>query len=272
MHGLTSEQQRSFFETFGFLKLPGMVVDDLLEITREFEQVFAQLGVHHDGTRRTSVVPFIDKRPGLCVLLDRDDIAAAVSNLIGPDFNYMGSDGNYYAGDTTWHRDGFMPSDSFIKVAFYLDRVTHDSGCLRVMPGSHTDAALELWHDPVLRDSERVWNLHQRDLPSYSIESEPGDALIFSHRLLHASFGGGSARRMFTMNLGRHAESEQEIDDLIEYGNIHFIRNGFMEPYGHPMIATASHERMVHLSQFQLYWQASLDRHAAQNGVVQTDY
>ena len=269
MHGSTFEQQRSFFETFGFLKLPGMLANDLSVIAREFEQVFSQLSIHHDGTTRTSVVPFIDKRPALCALLDRDDIVAAVANLIGPDFNYMGSDGNYYAGDTTWHRDGFMPSDSYIKVALYLDRVTRDTGCLRVIPGSHTDAALELWRDPVLRDSERVWNLHQRDLPSYSIESEPGDVLIFSHRLLHASFGGSKSRRMFTMNLGRRAQSEQEIDDLIEYGAIHFVQNGFMEPYGDPMVATARDQRMVHLSQFPMYWQAALDRHAARQSAEQ---
>lgn len=264
MHRSTFEQQRSFFETFGFLKLPGLLTNDLSVITREFQEVFSQLGLRHDQTTRTSVVPFIDKRPALCALLDRDDILAAVGNLIGADFNYMGSDGNYYTGDTTWHRDGHMASNSFIKVALYLDRVTHDTGCLRVIPGSHTDAALQLWHDPVLRDSERVWSLDQRDLPSFSIESEPGDVLIFSHRLLHASFGGSTSRRMFTMNLGRRAHSEQEIDDLIEYGNMHFLRNGLNEPYGKEMAATASPQRMIHLSQFPMYWQASLDRHAAE--------
>ncbi|MGA7305961.1 MAG: phytanoyl-CoA dioxygenase family protein [Rhodothermales bacterium] len=269
MHGSAFEQQRSFFETFGFLKLPGMLENDLSAITHEFEEVFAQQGLHHDGTTRTAVVPFIDTRPALCALLDRDDIIAAVSNLIGSDFNYMGSDGNYYAGDTTWHRDGHMASNSYIRVALYLDRVTHDTGCLRVMPGSHTDAGLELWHDPVLRDSERVWSLHQRDLPSYSIESEPGDVLIFSHRLLHASFGGGSSRRMFTMNLGRHAQTEQEIDDLIEYGSLHFVRNGIGQPYADQMIATASPQRRVHLSQFPMYWQASNDRHSARKRAEQ---
>jgi ectoine hydroxylase-related dioxygenase (phytanoyl-CoA dioxygenase family) len=261
MDAMTLEQQRSFFEKFGFLKLPGMVAKDLPAITHEFEQVFVQQSLHHDGSQRTSVVPFIDKRPGLCALLEHDAIAEVVANLIGADFNYMGSDGNYYSGDTTWHRDGFMPSNSYIKVAFYLDRVTHETGCLRVMPGSHTVSALDLWQDPVLRDSDRVWNLRQRDLPSYSIESEPGDVLIFSHRLLHASFGGGTARRMFTMNLGRHARSKQEIDDLIEYVRIHFIRNGLTEPYGEATTATASPQRMVHLTQFPSYWQAAVDRH-----------
>ena len=44
----------------------------------------------------------------------------------------MGSDGNYYVGDTTWH-EGIL----HIKIAFYQDSLTDQTGCLRVIPGSH---------------------------------------------------------------------------------------------------------------------------------------
>ena len=39
-----------------------------------------------------------------------------------------------------------------------------------------------------------------RDIPSYPIESEPGDAVFFSHQMWHSSFGGKVGRRMFTLN------------------------------------------------------------------------
>lgn len=87
----TSEQQRAFFEAFGFLKLPGLLKTEVAEITAEFEAVFPQLGLKHDGTKRTMIVPFVDQRPGLCALLDHPAINAALSNLLGPDFNYMGT-------------------------------------------------------------------------------------------------------------------------------------------------------------------------------------
>jgi hypothetical protein len=266
MSNTTPDQQRAFFEAFGFLKLPGLLKRELKWIVPEFEAVFAESGIKEDGTKLTQVVPFIDRRPALSALLDHADIVAAVSNLIGADFNYMGSDGNLFAGDTTWHRDGFSPSNSFIKLALYLDPVTSATGCLRVIPGSHTDDSLNHLYDLILRDSDNVYGRPQSQLPAFAIESEPGDVLLFSHRLLHASFGGGSARRMFTLNLGRRAKTDTEIDDLIAYGDTQFCRCGLTTPYGDAMIGTASATRMVHLQQLPQYWQASVERHKARLG------
>ena len=38
------------------------------------------------------------------------------------------------------------------------------------------------------------------EIPSVALQSQPGDALFFSHQLWHASFGGRVGRRMFTLN------------------------------------------------------------------------
>ena len=259
----TPAQQRAFFESFGFLKLPGLLKPEIATIISEFEAVFPQLGLKHDGTKRTMIVPFVDQRPGLCALLNHPALNAAIGNLLGDDFNYMGSDGNYYCGESTWHRDSVTGSNSYIKAALYLDSVTKDTGCLRVIPGSHTDLGLRTWKDETLRDSENQWGLHQRDLPAQPLESEPGDVLIFNHRLLHASFGGGKARRMFTMNLGRRAKTATEIDDLIAYGDHHFYHYGLRTPYGKAMTDHASPARMRHLSQLPQFWDASVARNKA---------
>ncbi|MCF7689592.1 MAG: phytanoyl-CoA dioxygenase family protein [Cephaloticoccus sp.] len=263
MSSPTPAQQRAFFEAFGFLKLPGLLKAEVATITAEFEAVFPQLGLKHDGTKRTMIVPFVDQRPGLCALLDHPGVLAAVGNVLGDDFNYMGSDGNYYSGETTWHRDSLTPSNSYIKLALYLDPVTRDSGCLRVVPGSHTDLGMKQWHDPTLRDAENQWGRHQRDLPAQALESEPGDVLLFNHRLLHASFGGGPARRMFTMNLGRRAKTATEIDDLIAYGDQHFYHYGLRTPYGQAMTENAPAARLVHLTQLPRFWDASVARSKA---------
>lgn len=256
-------QQKEFFETFGFLKLPGLVKAEIAEIIAEFEAVFPQLGIKHDGTKRTMIVPFVDQRAGLCALLDHPGINAAVSNLIGADFNYMGSDGNYYSGETTWHRDSLTPSNSYIKLALYLDPVTRDTGCLRVIPGSHSDLGMKYWACETMRDAENQWGRHQRDIPAQALESEPGDVLLFNHRTLHASFGGSKARRMFTLNLGRSAQTPTEIDDLIAYGDIHFYSYGLRQPYCNAMMESAPPARMKHLTQLPRYWDASAARHKA---------
>lgn len=257
----TPAQQRAFFEAFGFLKLPGLLQPEIAGIIAEFEAVFPQLGLRHDGKKRTMIVQFVDQRAGLSALLDHPRVVEAVGNLIGPDFNYLGSDGNYYTGDTGWHRDSCYQSSSFIKLALYLDPVKRDTGCLRVIPGSHTEAGLQAWEDLALRASEGNWGIHQRDLPAYPIESEPGDVLIFNHRTLHASFGGSAQRRMFTMNLSRRAKTSPEFDDLISYGDWHFYGHGLRTPYGPAMLADAPAARQARLEQIQQCWNASIEHH-----------
>jgi hypothetical protein len=254
-------QQKSFFETFGFLKLPGLLKKEVGHIISEFEAVFPQLGLKHDGTKRTMIVQFVDQRPGLCALLDHPGVLEAVSNLLGPDFNYVGSDGNYYTGDTGWHRDSNYQTDSYIKLALYLDPVARDTGCLRVIPGSHKNEGIAMWEDTVLRASEGNWGIHQRDIPAYPLESEPGDVLLFNHRTLHASFGGSARRRMFTMNLGRRAKTSQEIDDLTSYCDWHMLGHGANSPYGKTMLESASNARKVHLTQPQEFWSAAGEHH-----------
>jgi len=251
----TPAQQRAFFETYGILKLPGLVRDRVEGIIADFEKVFVAHGRKPDGTRRRSIVPFVDQSAGLSALLDHPGLLAVVANLLGPDFNYVGSDGNYYTGDTGWHRDSLYQSNSYLKVAFYLDRVTTNTGCLRVIPGSHHDAALKIWDGTVTAESEAHFGVTGRDIPAVPLENEPGDVLIFNHRVLHSSWDGGSERRMFTMNLGRRAKDPKEVDDLISYLSYHLRPHG-SEPYGQPMLETASAARKVHLTQPQQFWVA----------------
>ena len=61
----------------------------------------------------------------LSSLLEDPRILGITTTLLGDDFNYMGSDGNYYVGDTRWHSDGgHKPEDpTHIKIAFYLDPI-----------------------------------------------------------------------------------------------------------------------------------------------------
>ena len=215
------------------------------------------------GSNRTSIFHFIDRRPELAALLDHPGLLAAIGNLLRDDFNYMGSDGNYFTGKTTWHRDSEMPGDAFIKMAFYLDPVAHDTGSLRVMPGSHLDGGLREWREETFRDSDNQWGMPQSDLPAVALESEPGDVLVFNHRLMPASFGGSKARRMFTFNLSRRARTRTELNDLVCYGDTHGCDFGQAEPYGPVMVETASPARHVHLEQYLKYWPASVARQQA---------
>ena len=127
------------------------------------------------------------------------------------------------------------PRPGVIKDGYDLDPVGKESGCLRVIPGAHRNpyhdqlwslhkdipinaASLEDVRPRLLEMWERVTGsreggeqllsdpkvnhlgLDPRDVPSHPIQSEPGDAVFFSHQMWHSSFGGKLGRRMFTLN------------------------------------------------------------------------
>ena len=218
-----TEQQMRTFETFGFLAFAGLLADCIDEIVEEFEAVWRRHGGGHhgrphDGERRSCLVPFIDQSERLSALIDDPRIHDIVTSLLGEDFNYAGSDGNYYAGDTRWHSDGWNPGRPMsIKLALYLDPLTRDTGALRVIPGSQRagEPYADLLQERV-GDSAAEWGLDGRDLPALALETRPGDVLCFNHNTKHAAFGGGGRRRMFTINCHRRYP-EERLDELRQH-------------------------------------------------------
>ncbi|MBA3945894.1 MAG: phytanoyl-CoA dioxygenase family protein [Herpetosiphonaceae bacterium] len=244
-----TEQQKRFFQTFGYLIMPGLVKDDIDWITREFEGVFSDRGVVHDPNKRTVIVPFIDQRERFCTLLDHPGIHGIAAGLLGDDFNYLGGDGNYYTGDTQWHSDGFHKVGTFLKIALYLDPVTRHTGALRVLPGSQQVYLKDQqWGGLNARNATELWGIEQRDVPAIALESQPGDVVAFNHNIMHASFGGSTRRRMFTLNLSTQATTPEEIADLESFiaGGARFWKE---QVHSDIMRETASPERLRHLRQ-----------------------
>ena len=250
-----SIQQVQFFKTFGFLNFPGLMLDRIEEITEAFETIWTERGgghngKPHEGTARSCIVPFIDQSKNLSSLIDDPRILAIATTLLGEDFNYMGSDGNYYVGDTGWHSDGWhsIGKPQHLKLAFYLDPLKGDSGALRVIPGSHLDGddyATTLQDN--VRNSLENWGVNGPEIPATSLETQPGDLVCFNHNTKHAAFGGNSKRRMFTINLCQRYPADQ-IKDLRDYmaGGARFWID---RAYGPQMLATAGAQRKKHLEQ-----------------------
>ena len=254
-----SSQQVCFFETFGYLKLPQAFAGDLGWIISEFEQVFVDRGIVPDGKKRTTIVPFIDQREKLAALLDHPVILGAAKALLGEEFNYLAGDGSYYFGDTNWHPDGDHQVGKYIKMAFYLDPVRRANGALQVFPRSHGIG--KRWEGAWPGGAAEIWGIPPSELPSITLDSDPGDLLIFNHNIMHASFGGSGFRRMFTLNLGAHAETPEEITELENYLKFHcgprtedkftlkVGSEGGHRVHSAIMRDTAGPERMKHLQQ-----------------------
>ena len=250
-----TDQQLAQFDAFGYLGFPGLLADRAPAIINEFEAVWARHGGGHNGRphdekARSVVVQFLDQSELLSTLLDDPRIHDIAASILGDDFNYMGSDGNFYVGDTRWHSDGYGGRGGLkhIKFAFYLDPLTRDSGALRVIPGSHRvgDAFAEQLQRDIAKSGD-VWGIPGSQVPAQPLETQAGDVLVFNHDIKHSAWGGSTRRRMFTMNCCQRYP-EAKLEDLRKYigGGARFMID---RSYDNTIVRTASPERMVHLEQ-----------------------
>jgi len=248
-------QQHAHFDTFGFLAFPGLLADRIDAIIAAFEANWAahgggHHGRAHDGKARSALVQFLDQSPELCTLLDDPRVHDIAASLLGSDFNYMGSDGNFYVGDTSWHSDGYggRGGPLHIKIAFYLDPLTRHTGALRVIPGSHRVG--EPFADRLereIRQSEDLWGIPGSAVPAVALETQPGDVVVFNHDLKHSAWGGSQRRRMFTMNCCQRYPDDklQHLRDYLSHGARFWIERA----YSDVIVSTATPDRMVHLEQ-----------------------
>ncbi|AWT60467.1 MAG: hypothetical protein DF168_01681 [Candidatus Moanabacter tarae] len=204
---LTSHQ-REFMAVYGYLSFPGLLTDKISDIEEAFETLMQRgSGATHDGGQRSCMVPFLNHSAYLCTLLDDDRISGIAAGLLGENYQYWNSDGNYYVGDTGWHSDTIWPPPiRYYKMAIYLDTVTRETGALRVIPGSHRsgEAFAEMHHDQLFRNKEMFGGLHGSEVPAVALETQPGDLVVFDHATKHSAWGGDSKRRMFTIVFTEH--------------------------------------------------------------------
>ena len=252
-----TDKQLTFFNTFGYLFIKDMFTPaEVDRLIKAFEWTIQNWGggSTHDGSKRTMMAGPIEHAPDLCALMDHPSILGLIGGVIGTDFNYCGGDGNYYSGDTGWHPDGNWGQLWSIKVAFYLDSVKHDSGCLRVIPGSHHPDHFVRQQQVDVNNSQSSFGFSASEFPgSMALETEPGDVVIFNHDLYHASFGGGKRRRMFTMNCTRRAKNPADMQVLHEYLSSHSPGASNLDAsagmFFPTMLDTADAARMVHMQQ-----------------------
>jgi ectoine hydroxylase-related dioxygenase (phytanoyl-CoA dioxygenase family) len=212
--GVITEQEVNFLGMFGYLRIPGLFVDEIEEITEAFEAVFADPRHNrvdmneavHRNDRRIMIPGFVDLHPTLAKLRGDERIVGLARAVLGDDIEYAQSDGNLAFCHTEWHADIYNApmTQHHIKISFYLDRLRADSGAIRVIPGTHFwqgDYALGLRHS--FRDvgkTHELFGVESPGIPATVIDSDPGDVLVWDYRIIHASFNGLNRRRYFSVN------------------------------------------------------------------------
>jgi len=233
-----SHTQKRFFDDFGYLALPGLMGNEVPWIVEEFERVFHEAGVVHDGTARSSVGRFIERSERLCALLDNPGVDGLLAGLLGEDYNYLGSGGDIYVGDGLWHPDCHGDPVVQVKWAMYLDPLTPETGALRLVPGSHRQG----WQGNL--DTRALWGIGMEEVPCVVPDNRPGDVIVFNQMTLHNALGGGNRRRM--LNLTACSSCRTETERAFLRRRLPADRN---ELQWELMRKTATPERMRHLDQ-----------------------
>lgn len=205
-----TRQQQNFFDTFGYLVLPGLLKDSVPAISAAFEALYQQEDkeiidwrheAHYMKSRRV-LLQFIERQPELAALLDHPVINGIFSSLLGENYLYRASEGNIFTGDTYWHSDLYGADFRYrhVKILLYLEPLDADSGAFRAIPGSHLfeDRFSKLLERYVWKHEEH-YGLQKDEVPCVTIPTSPGDALVFDYRLKHATSHTRHNRRMFSI-------------------------------------------------------------------------
>ncbi|WP_235898524.1 phytanoyl-CoA dioxygenase family protein [Parahaliea maris] len=212
---MLSEQQRAFFEIFGYLRLPGLMADVIGEIDAAFTATFAEYPgeivewVHetHENRMRRFISGVTGKNDFLDALTREPRIAGLASALLGEDYVFRGSDCSIYDCGTLFHKDAYGANLAYtnIKMALYLEPIDEHSGAIRVIPGSHHRGDKFVRQlNPHVESGFRDLGLSTGQVPSTVLPSEPGDLLLWNYRLIHATQYGGNQRRMLALEFSEN--------------------------------------------------------------------
>jgi hypothetical protein len=226
-----SEQQERHYRTFGFVKVPGLLASDIATMTEAFEEVFARveprtiepkdpfhyrLGPDPEASRRLTIMPFVEEHDALRALPCDERVQGVVTSVLGDEHRFLGSDGNLFFRNTPWHADLWGPKGrGQVKLYIYLDPLDASTGAVRMIPGTHHvgEFGRTLLQDLARQKAQTVEDLYgiaPEEIPSVTIDTEPGDVLVADLRTLHATFNGVPRRRLITLNFQACGETSDD--------------------------------------------------------------
>ena len=221
---MLTQGQIAHFETFGFLVLRHLFTpEEAATMREEAEDIFREDrgGQPFAGTESQFIQPFFHRRPFLSGVLADDRIYNVGVDLLGPDFLLNGTEGRLRVGPTPWHAGREeLARVRYVKFGVYLDDLTKETGCLRVIPGTHKLGSPDMFdsmrdrRDDADEDGFRPFGLESAEVPCVPLETSPGDIVIFTESVLHSSFGGAPGRHQHAFSFSSHPTTEAELEHV----------------------------------------------------------
>lgn len=221
-----TDERKAHFDAFGFLKLPHLFSpDEMSEIVAAAEEMWAadDVALKNEEVR---VNYFVERQPRLAQLVIDDRIYPVIEQLVGPDFIWVGSEGNISNRNrVNWHSDrkyyregeGHWMNFTQVKVMMYLEHLTRETGSFRVIPGSHRMPYHKALAQQEIDPSSEPFGVDGSDIPCTAIESTPGDVILFNHCIWHAAYGGGGNRRYVAAKFAARPFEDSQFVSLKRY-------------------------------------------------------
>ena len=237
--GPLTPEQIAFYQAFGFVALrQAFSREETSIIEREFEIIMSEdrHGEPFDGQENQNVEYRIVHQLDARGLTQR--VHHAAEQILGSGTILNVNSSSIFPGETPWHADlGWHPSMRGgrsgppighcypgVHAVMYLDPLTRDTGCLRVIPCSHLlPHAVQDLLAPIHMDIPenfspdgriKGFDLAPTDVPCHAMESEPGDIMLFSHQIWHASFGGKIGRRRISLMYKAKPTTDREREHI----------------------------------------------------------
>ena len=239
---MLTPEQIAHFETFGFLFMRQVLSSqEIKKITREAEKQWEEYRRGEAvGENGISMDYFVEMSPVLTELVEDDRIFQSVEQLLGPDFIWVGSEGNvtnnavhkWHADRKCWRKEEEEDINyRRIKIMLYLDPVTKNTGCLRIIPGSHRMPFHQELGAQEFDPQSMPFGAPGEDLPCYPLESEPGDIVLFNHCLFHSVFGGWEGRRIIALKFAAKPANERQLNALNHTSSIFYAGGDAFRPH-----------------------------------------
>jgi non-haem Fe2+, alpha-ketoglutarate-dependent halogenase len=204
---LSEAQVEQYFELGYCSPIDVMLEHEILELKNRLEQAEQNYpeSIHSENRNNAHLVfPFLDQITRHPVIVD------SVEDLLGPDIQLWGSvlfsKEPQSAGYVSWHQDatymGLFPHD-FVTPWLALTHSNPDSGCMRVIPGSHRDPILPhtdtFESNNILTRGQEIIDIDYSK--AVDLILRPGQMSIHHPRLVHGSSPNRSRHRRIGLAL-----------------------------------------------------------------------
>ena len=190
---LTDKAIQQFHERGYYLPLDVASVEEIQEMRLQLETFEAESGGALRGTNRFKNHLLFK---WLSDLIRSPKILDAIEGLIGPNLLVWSTDWWIKEAQSSkfvsWHQDSQywgLDTRKLVTVWVALSPSTMESGCMRVLPGSHLGPDLphkETFHDDnMLTRGQQIEDIDET--LAVNLEVDTGKAVIFAYRIAHAS-------------------------------------------------------------------------------------